>query len=205
MSRQTTSAHGYSYTGLAALSGLAGAVASVMTKLAATPEVSAGSDASHRVCVLVMDAVLALGRREEGGVETCVALAKKLTFTHNPLTSLTDLFAPNSFPHILLTFLLPRTISILLLIVSNIAMWTVFTRALARAPSSAHVTVINNAMQAVCAGMFGWLIFGERVRAGWWIGIGCIVAGSVLVQRGGGGRADGAVPGKGSRDRKKDR
>jgi len=70
-------------------------------------------------------------------------------------------------------------------------MWALYTRALAAAPSAAQASVVNSATNFLAAAAMGWAVFGEQVNALWWIGVGFLVAGTVVVAGGRGGEEEG--------------
>jgi drug/metabolite transporter (DMT)-like permease len=62
-------------------------------------------------------------------------------------------------------------------------MWTLYTQALAAAPSAVHANVINTATNFVIAAVLGVVLFGERLNAQWGLGAGLLIAGTVIIGR----------------------
>ncbi|KAJ3189380.1 N-acetylglucosaminyldiphosphodolichol N-acetylglucosaminyltransferase catalytic subunit alg13 [Gaertneriomyces sp. JEL0708] len=69
---------------------------------------------------------------------------------------------------------------------ANVAMWFLFTRALNKAPSTAQVTVINNAANMCFSALFGYLLFDDMgmITSQWWAGVTLLLCGSALIIRG---------------------
>ncbi|KAI8998350.1 glycosyltransferase family 28 C-terminal domain-containing protein [Gaertneriomyces semiglobifer] len=69
---------------------------------------------------------------------------------------------------------------------ANVAMWFLFTRALNKAPSTAQVTVINNAANMCFSALFGYLFFDDMgmITSQWWAGVTLLLCGSALIIRG---------------------
>ncbi|PYH98051.1 hypothetical protein BO71DRAFT_416655 [Aspergillus ellipticus CBS 707.79] len=74
-----------------------------------------------------------------------------------------------------------RGISLTLNILSNITMWTLFTRALTASPSSTKASLTNTAANFLVTAVLGMLVFGERVGGLWWLGAGMMGVGCVVV------------------------
>lgn len=64
---------------------------------------------------------------------------------------------------------------------SNFAMWALFTRALTASSSATKVSITNTAANFVVTAVLGMLVFNERVDALWWLGAGMMGAGCILV------------------------
>jgi drug/metabolite transporter (DMT)-like permease len=62
-------------------------------------------------------------------------------------------------------------------------MWSVYTRALAAAPSAVHANVVNTAANFVVAALLGLAVFGERLPPLWWAGAALLVTGTVIIGR----------------------
>jgi drug/metabolite transporter (DMT)-like permease len=71
------------------------------------------------------------------------------------------------------------------------AMWALYTRALARAPSAIQANVVNTAANFVAAALLGLALFGESLPPLWWAGAGLLVAGTVMIGRRSDGKAKG--------------
>ncbi|KAI8914339.1 hypothetical protein EDD86DRAFT_199107 [Gorgonomyces haynaldii] len=60
-------------------------------------------------------------------------------------------------------------------------MWISFTFALSRAPNSFAVQLLNTATNLVATGLFGQLLFEEKVALSWWIGACLMLIGSLII------------------------
>jgi uncharacterized membrane protein len=60
-------------------------------------------------------------------------------------------------------------------------MWTLYTRALASAPSAIQANVMNTAANFVLAALFGVILFGETLGGSWWLGASLLIAGTVII------------------------
>ncbi|KAJ3244558.1 hypothetical protein HDU78_010765 [Chytriomyces hyalinus] len=78
-----------------------------------------------------------------------------------------------------------RSILVPLVVLSNIAMWAVFTRALSASSSSAAVTVLSNSANMIASALLGYVVFSESLSMRWWIGCAFVLAGSAIMNRGG--------------------
>jgi drug/metabolite transporter (DMT)-like permease len=82
-------------------------------------------------------------------------------------------------------------------------MWTIYTRALARAPSAIQANVLNTAANFVCAALAGVALFGEKLDRLWWIGASLLIAGTVIIgKRNSEGNTGDEVEAKNSIDKK---
>ena len=73
----------------------------------------------------------------------------------------------------------------------NALMWALFTAALTRAESTTRVSIINVSANFMVTAMLGWMIFGEKLGAMWWVGAGMLAVGNVVIGR----REEGQKPG----------
>ncbi|KAG2188136.1 hypothetical protein INT44_000887 [Umbelopsis vinacea] len=79
--------------------------------------------------------------------------------------------------------LLVRLICFLLIFACNSLMWTIFTKALNRAPSSTSVSVVNSAANFGVSALAGYAVFGEPLAYSWWLGAALIITGTLLLTR----------------------
>ncbi|OZJ06173.1 hypothetical protein BZG36_01029 [Bifiguratus adelaidae] len=70
-----------------------------------------------------------------------------------------------------------------LIFASNAAMWSTFTKALAKSESSVKVSTINNATNFFVTAILGNLLFNEPLTLRWWCGASLIVLGTLLVSQ----------------------
>ncbi|KXS21017.1 hypothetical protein M427DRAFT_66353 [Gonapodya prolifera JEL478] len=77
--------------------------------------------------------------------------------------------------------LISRGVSIALVVTSNVLMWWAFSRALARAPTTAHATVANTAANLVATAVLSRVVFGEPLAALWFVGVGFILSGTAVM------------------------
>ncbi|RQM08756.1 hypothetical protein DH86_00002468, partial [Scytalidium sp. 3C] len=63
------------------------------------------------------------------------------------------------------------------------AMWTLFTKALARGTSTTQVSIINTSSNFMITAILGFIIFGESLPPLWWVGAALLVAGNVIIGR----------------------
>ncbi|XP_057291559.1 transmembrane protein 42-like isoform X3 [Hydractinia symbiolongicarpus] len=68
-----------------------------------------------------------------------------------------------------------------LLLIFNMTMWTLFTKALAYSVSTIEVTVCNTAANFFVSAWLGVILFGERLSLTWWLGSCFIIAGLSLI------------------------
>ena len=73
--------------------------------------------------------------------------------------------------------------ALVLYILVNLGMWWCFVQALKTASSTVEVTAVNMATNFICTGILGRLLFDETGGLVWWSGIGCILAGVILIER----------------------
>lgn len=71
-----------------------------------------------------------------------------------------------------------------LMILSNVVMWTFFTRALSTSSTTIEVIICNTAMNFFTTAVFGQVFFEERLSYLWWIGSLFIISGLCLVHKG---------------------
>ncbi|KAI3641649.1 hypothetical protein MIR68_000319 [Amoeboaphelidium protococcarum] len=74
-----------------------------------------------------------------------------------------------------------KFISSALVILCNVLMWAIFTKALAKSKSAVSATVINTASNFCFSALLGHLFFNESLNAQWWGGCSMIIAGCVLI------------------------
>ncbi|KAI8578558.1 hypothetical protein K450DRAFT_246342 [Umbelopsis ramanniana AG] len=79
--------------------------------------------------------------------------------------------------------LLVRLLCFLLIFACNSLMWTIFTKALNRAPSSTSVSVVNSAANFGVSALSGYAVFGEPLAYSWWLGAALIITGTLLLTR----------------------
>ena len=65
----------------------------------------------------------------------------------------------------------------------NALMWTLFTMALTRATSTTRVSLINTSFNFLLTALSGWVVFGEKLPALWWVGAMGLVVGNVVIGR----------------------
>uniref|UniRef100_A0A1A7YJV0 Transmembrane protein 42 n=1 Tax=Iconisemion striatum TaxID=60296 RepID=A0A1A7YJV0_9TELE len=68
-----------------------------------------------------------------------------------------------------------------LLLSCNAVMWTMFSKALRHASSSAGATVTTTASNFICSGLLGRLVFGETHTCLWWAGISLTLCGLLVL------------------------
>ncbi|KAI7868509.1 hypothetical protein BDF14DRAFT_1794043 [Spinellus fusiger] len=76
-----------------------------------------------------------------------------------------------------------RVLCFVFVFVCNSVMWTLFTKALNRAPSSVQVSVVNGAINFGTSAVAGFLVFNEPLAFRWWIGASFILAGTILLSQ----------------------
>ncbi|KAI1470495.1 uncharacterized protein F4812DRAFT_417823 [Daldinia caldariorum] len=67
----------------------------------------------------------------------------------------------------------------------NAVMWTLFTQALAKGNSTTQVSIMNTSTNFVVTALLGLAIFSESLPPLWWVGAALLVAGNVVIGRGG--------------------
>lgn len=78
-------------------------------------------------------------------------------------------------------FLSSQQLFFALNLLSNFAMWTLFTRALTASPSTTKATITNTTANFLFTALLGMLVFGEQVAGLWWVGASLMAVGCVLV------------------------
>uniref|UniRef100_A0A1A8HBE6 Transmembrane protein 42 n=1 Tax=Nothobranchius korthausae TaxID=1143690 RepID=A0A1A8HBE6_9TELE len=68
-----------------------------------------------------------------------------------------------------------------LLLCCNAVMWTMFSKALRHASSSAGATVTTTASNFICSGLLGRLVFRETHTCLWWAGISLTLCGLLVL------------------------
>uniref|UniRef100_A0A1A8D174 Transmembrane protein 42 n=1 Tax=Nothobranchius kadleci TaxID=1051664 RepID=A0A1A8D174_NOTKA len=68
-----------------------------------------------------------------------------------------------------------------LLLCCNAVMWTMFSKALRHASSSAGATVTTTASNFICSGLLGRLVFRETHTSLWWAGISLTLCGLMVL------------------------
>merc|ERR1711962_313804 len=76
-----------------------------------------------------------------------------------------------------IVILVIRGLFITLLILSNILMWTIFSKALALSKSTVEVTLTNTASNFIASALFGKIFFNESFALTWFVGMGLILLG----------------------------
>ncbi|RKP00580.1 hypothetical protein CXG81DRAFT_26719 [Caulochytrium protostelioides] len=66
-------------------------------------------------------------------------------------------------------------------VLANLTMWVLFTAALARAPNTLIVTVVNSGTNLAISGLCGALIWHEPVHGRYPWGVGCVLLGTSLI------------------------
>lgn len=62
-------------------------------------------------------------------------------------------------------------------------MWTLFTKALSRSPSTTQVAILNTSANFMITAILGLVIFSESLPPLWFLGAGLLVAGNVIIGR----------------------
>ena len=70
-----------------------------------------------------------------------------------------------------------------MIILCNMAMWSLFVRALDRLPSSLIATAVNTASNFFLSALFGFLLFGEGLPLMWWMGASLILLGLLFMNQ----------------------
>ena len=65
----------------------------------------------------------------------------------------------------------------------NFIMWSLFTSALTRSPSTTRVSIVNTSANFVLTAVLGLLIFAESLPPLWWLGAALLVVGNVVIGR----------------------
>ncbi|XP_057291558.1 transmembrane protein 42-like isoform X2 [Hydractinia symbiolongicarpus] len=89
-------------------------------------------------------------------------------------------FLGNIFDGVIVTIAI-RVSMFSLLLIFNMTMWTLFTKALAYSVSTIEVTVCNTAANFFVSAWLGVILFGERLSLTWWLGSCFIIAGLSLI------------------------
>ncbi|KAG2173684.1 hypothetical protein INT43_005104 [Umbelopsis isabellina] len=76
-----------------------------------------------------------------------------------------------------------RIICFILIFGCNSLMWTIFTKALNRAPSSTAVSIVNSAANFSVSALAGYIVFGEPLALSWWVGATLIITGTLILTR----------------------
>jgi len=63
----------------------------------------------------------------------------------------------------------------------NGAMWALFTAALTRGDSTTRVSIVNVSANFLVTAVLGWMVFGEKLPALWWVGASLLAAGNVVI------------------------
>ncbi|KAI8068007.1 hypothetical protein BC940DRAFT_367307 [Gongronella butleri] len=77
-----------------------------------------------------------------------------------------------------------RVTCFLLVFACNSLMWTLFTKALNKAPSSLQVSIVNGATNLSTSAILGHLVFQEPLSLRWWIGASFMLTGTILISKG---------------------
>ncbi|ORZ35224.1 hypothetical protein BCR44DRAFT_34321, partial [Catenaria anguillulae PL171] len=123
-------------------------------------------------------AVLAIA---SGFFASLASVATKL-LVHPALVSLLEHVLPANSLH---STLFLRALSLAAVILTNLAMWYTFSRALAAAKTTVQVTTLNTLTNLLITAVMGTLVFGETVRpVQFWIGLALIGAGTIVLNTG---------------------
>ncbi|KXN72272.1 hypothetical protein CONCODRAFT_77867 [Conidiobolus coronatus NRRL 28638] len=76
-----------------------------------------------------------------------------------------------------------RALMLILTVMSNLAMWGCFTKALSLSQSSIQVTTLNNCTNLLFSGILGYLLLNETINAKWVFGVMLVVIGSYLLNK----------------------
>ncbi|CAM0136353.1 unnamed protein product [Umbelopsis sp. WA50703] len=76
-----------------------------------------------------------------------------------------------------------RITCFILIFAFNSLMWTIFTKALNRAPSSTAVSIVNSAANFSVSALAGYIVFGEPLALSWWVGATLIITGTLILTR----------------------
>ncbi|ORX61570.1 hypothetical protein DM01DRAFT_1332170 [Hesseltinella vesiculosa] len=92
-----------------------------------------------------------------------------------------DWFAPKD---ISMPLFIVRATCFILVFACNSLMWTLFTKALNKAPSSIQVTIVNGAANLATSAILGHVVFQEPLSLRWWAGASLMLTGTILISRG---------------------
>ncbi|XP_049858765.1 transmembrane protein 42 [Schistocerca gregaria] len=73
------------------------------------------------------------------------------------------------------------TVFMVLMIVTNAAVWTFFVKALRSSDTSLFPTVASSATNYICSAMAGFWFFGEITSLMWWTGTFLVLVGLLLI------------------------
>ncbi|OBT68680.1 hypothetical protein VE03_01769 [Pseudogymnoascus sp. 23342-1-I1] len=76
-----------------------------------------------------------------------------------------------------------RAIFFALNLIFNGIMWTLFTKALSRSPSTTQVAILNTSANFMITAILGLVIFSESLPPLWFLGASLLVAGNVIIGR----------------------
>jgi hypothetical protein len=62
-------------------------------------------------------------------------------------------------------------------------MWTLFTKALSRSPSTTQVSILNTSANFMLTAILGLVIFSESLPPLWFLGAALLIAGNVIIGR----------------------
>ncbi|KAJ3359913.1 hypothetical protein GGF32_008930 [Allomyces javanicus] len=68
-------------------------------------------------------------------------------------------------------------------IVANVAMWILFSRALSVSTSTVQVTTTNTFANMLCTAVVGTLVFHEHLSLQFWVGLALVFVGTLLLDR----------------------
>ncbi|KAI1297914.1 hypothetical protein HDE_04430 [Halotydeus destructor] len=77
-----------------------------------------------------------------------------------------------------------RALLLVLMVLTNTVMWTMFTKALVKSRTSLEATVVNTAANFIFTAIFGTLLFDETIGFLWFLGSIMILIGLILVKMG---------------------
>ncbi|KAI8592471.1 hypothetical protein BDZ88DRAFT_408137 [Geranomyces variabilis] len=168
---------GTAYLPLAVLTGSLGSLASVFSKLAASPADTLGPWIAWAFQDSAAGAV----------VSTYIPFLGRLSGLKKRASNSVASFGIDcSFAAATKTIQAFRTTCVGLTVLANVLMWMSFTKALGNAPSSVHVTTASNAANVIVAAACGYVLFGDKAIEApqWWAGVACVLVGAALVGRG---------------------
>ncbi|ENN73493.1 uncharacterized protein LOC109541884 [Dendroctonus ponderosae] len=67
------------------------------------------------------------------------------------------------------------------MLLCNLAVWTLFVRALHQSHSSLTATMVSSTSNYLITALLGTFVLGEITSTYWWIGMGCILIGLSLI------------------------
>ncbi|KFY06912.1 hypothetical protein V492_07624 [Pseudogymnoascus sp. VKM F-4246] len=76
-----------------------------------------------------------------------------------------------------------RAVFFALNLIFNGIMWTLFTKALSRSPSTTQVAILNTSANFMLTAILGLVIFSESLPPLWFVGAALLVAGNVIIGR----------------------